>query len=118
MNCMKWSGVLLTLIAGVTLLGAGCGKGGKDAKDSKQDAKAPAEHGEWWCEEHGVPEDVCTLCHSKLAKEAKARGDWCKEHNRAKSICFKCDPKLKEKYAMLYREKYNKEPPPITRPND
>ena len=70
-------------------------------------------HDEWWCAEHGIPEEECSMCSKKLAKECKAKGDWCETHNRAKSHCFVCDPNLKEKYAAKYREKYGKEPPPV-----
>ena len=40
MNCMKWSGVLLIVLAGVTLGGAGCGKR-KDGKDAKDGHRPP-----------------------------------------------------------------------------
>lgn len=76
-------------------------------------AKAGHDHSGWWCDEHGVPEDECSMCSSKVAKAAKAKGDWCDKHDRAKSICFICDPSLKDKYAAKYRAKFDKDPPPV-----
>ena len=109
---------LLALVAGVVLLAGGCGQGqGKNVqggKDTPAQAKGPKEHGEWWCEEHGIPEAECSMCSAKVERECKARGDWCEKHNRAQSQCFKCNPKLKDFFAAKYRAKYGKEPPPIT----
>ncbi len=110
------AGAGLCLCAGLALLGVGCTGG--DATKPKADAKKPPEkaeaaaHGEWWCAEHGVPEEECSMCSAKMAKECKAKGDWCDKHDRAKSQCFLCDPSLKEKFAAKYRAKYGKEPPP------
>jgi hypothetical protein len=59
-----------------------------------------------------VPEEVCGLCSSKVAKEMKAKGDWCAKHDRPDSQCFICHPEYKEKFAAQYRAKYDKEPPP------
>ena len=83
------------------------GKSDEVAKDSDN------KHEGWWCAEHGVPEDECSMCSAKVAAECKKKGDWCEKHDRAKSQCFICDPKLKETYAAKYRAKYGKEPPPI-----
>jgi hypothetical protein len=76
------------------------------AKADKQGA-----HSGWWCDEHGVPEEVCGQCNAKVAAEFKKKGDWCKEHDRPDSQCFLCHPELKEKFAAQYRAKYGKEPP-------
>lgn len=80
-------------------------------------AKMADDHGHWWCTEHGVPEEECSMCSAKVAKTCKANGDWCDKHDRAKSQCFICDPSLKEKFAAKYRAKYGKEPPPIEEEN-
>lgn len=110
------AGAGLCLCAGLALFGAGCAGG--DAPKGKADAKKPPEkaegtaHSGWWCDEHGIPEEECSMCSAKVAKECKAKGDWCEKHDRAKSQCFRCDPSLKEKYAAKYRAKYGKEPPP------
>ena len=106
-------GVMMTM--GAIALVAGCG-GSESTKssDKKGDtAKADHKHDGWWCDEHGIPEDECSMCSSKVAKACKAKGDWCDKHDRAKSQCFLCDPSLKEKFAAKYRAKYGKEPPPI-----
>lgn len=76
-------------------------------------ASAPDEHSlhGWWCTEHGVPEEVCALCNSKVAAEFQKRGDWCEEHNRPDSQCFIHHPELKDKFAALYEAKYGEQPP-------
>src|SRR5207302_9682492 len=75
--------------------------------------KKDHDHGGWWCDEHGVPEEVCGQCNAKVAAEFRKRGDWSKEHDRPDSQCFVCHPDLKEKFAALYRAKYGKEPPEL-----
>ncbi len=100
----------------LALFAAGCAG---DATKPKADAKKPTEvaeaskHSGWWCDEHGIPEEECSMCSAKVAKECKAKGDWCEKHDRAKSQCFLCDPSLKEKFAAKYRAKYGKEPPAL-----
>jgi hypothetical protein len=71
------------------------------------------DHSGWWCDEHGVPEEKCSQCSSKMAADFQKKGDWCAEHDRAKSQCFICDPKLKESFAAQYRAKEGKEPPAL-----
>jgi hypothetical protein len=108
---MKANGILLCgLIAAA--LAVGCGVDVK--KHGHGEHRAGHDHSGWWCDEHGIPEEECSLCSKKVETECKEKGDWCQEHERAKSQCFKCDPSLKEKYAKKYRDKYGKEPPPIT----
>src|SRR5215475_11675936 len=122
---MKWKirGSLLALLAGFVAVVGGCGKTDPEPKldgETKtvaaktKEGNKDTKHGEWWCAEHGIPEEECSMCNAKVAKAFKDKGDWCKEHDRAKSQCFICDPKLKEVYAAKYRAKYGKEPPPIT----
>jgi hypothetical protein len=72
------------------------------------------DHSGWWCNAHGIPEDQCSMCSAKAAKEFKADGDWCEEHNRAESQCFKCDASRADKFANLYEAKFGKQPPAIT----
>uniref|UniRef100_A0A7C2P5C9 RND transporter n=1 Tax=Schlesneria paludicola TaxID=360056 RepID=A0A7C2P5C9_9PLAN len=69
------------------------------------------DHSGWWCNEHGVPEEVCALCNSKVAAEFQKKGDWCKEHDRPDSQCFKCHPELEAKFAAQYEAKYGQQPP-------
>jgi hypothetical protein len=121
---MKWTirGSLLALLAGLMVVSGGCGKTDPESKrdgetktvaaktkEGNQDTK----HDAWWCEEHGIPEEECSMCSAKVAKSCKAKGDWCEKHDRALSQCFVCNPKRKEFYAAKYRAKFGKEPPPI-----
>jgi cobalt-zinc-cadmium efflux system membrane fusion protein len=69
------------------------------------------EHGAWWCDAHGVPEEVCALCDTKLAADFQKKGDWCAEHDRPDSQCFKCHPELEAKFAAQYEAMYGKQPP-------
>ena len=73
--------------------------------------KGSHSHDGWWCDEHGVPEEVCAQCNSKVAAEFQKKGDWCKEHDRPDSQCFKCHPELQAKFAAQYEAKFGKKPP-------
>lgn len=77
------------------------------------DAKAHSHDG-WWCDEHGIPEEECAMCNSKLAGEMKKAGDWCEEHDRPDSQCFVCHPEKADEFAKVYEAKYNKKPPKRT----
>lgn len=68
-------------------------------------------HDGWWCDEHGVPEEVCALCNVKLVADFKAKGDWCKDHDRPDSQCFLCHPEKEAEFAAQYEAKYGKKPP-------
>jgi hypothetical protein len=111
LNC-----VLIVVACASIFTGAGCDKSERQAK-AKTDAKgekgkSETTHSTWWCEEHGVPEEMCSICMSEAAarRKYKDNGDWCKEHNRAQSQCFKCDPTLYVKYEEMYVAKYGKKP--------
>ncbi len=54
----------------------------------------PGSH-EDWCEEHQVPESMCTRCNPSLIAAFKATGDWCEEHGLPESQCKLCNPDLK-----------------------
>ena len=71
-------------------------------------------HSGWWCDEHGVPEGICTRCDSSLVADFKAKDDWCKEHELPDSQCFVCHPELEAKFAAQYEAKYGKQPPKPT----
>ena len=45
-----------------------------------------------FCNEHGVPEAVCTKCNPTLIPVFKAKGDWCEEHGFPESFCPICHP--------------------------
>jgi cobalt-zinc-cadmium efflux system membrane fusion protein len=63
---------------------------------------APGEHGGVhalsveldWCEEHAVPESVCTRCQPERVAGFKASGDWCAGHDLPESHCRACNPGL------------------------
>ena len=104
--------VFVSLLLGC-LFTVGC----SPAKDDAPPATAPLaandshDHSGWWCKEHGVPEEVCGQCNSKVAAEFQKKGDWCKEHDRPDSQCFKCHPELQATFAAQYEAKYGKAPP-------
>lgn len=110
---------ILNLSAAVLLLAAvGCG-GTEDSSSESPETQTPGaadsgQHSGWWCVEHGIPEDECAMCNTKLAAEYQAKGDWCEDHNRPDSLCFVCSPEKAEKYAALYEAKYGQEPPTPT----
>lgn len=118
-----WAGCLLIP---VIMALVGCGQEAPKAEQPKTAppekgavaAKKADDHSQWWCGEHGIPEEECSMCSTKVAKACKANGDWCEKHDRAKSQCFICDPSLKEKFAAKYRTKYGKEPPPVEGEDD
>jgi len=87
--------------------------GHKDGEEVETASKSADghDHSGWWCNEHGVPEEVCAQCNSKVAADFQKKGDWCKEHERPDSQCFKCHPELQAKFAAKYEAKYGKQPP-------
>jgi hypothetical protein len=68
-------------------------------------------HDSWWCDEHGVPEEVCGQCNPKLAADFQKKGDWCADHDRPDSQCFVCHPELKAKFAAKYEARLGTLPP-------
>src|SRR5437867_11639713 len=128
MRFAQWGGcTLLFWVAALLLSSTGCADKkstepvakAKDQKgdtggDGKKDiSTADAGHG-WWCQEHGVPEEMCSQCMSEAdaKKRFKDLGDWCKLHDRAQSQCFKCDPSLYAKFEAMYEAKYGEKPAP------
>jgi hypothetical protein len=112
------NGAPCSLLAVSLLVLGGCSKDDSKAEQTKGTsnpvaAKKVDDHSGWWCDEHGVPEEICGQCNAKYAAECKKKGDWCEKHDRPDSQCFICHPELKEKFAAMYRAKYGKEPPPI-----
>jgi hypothetical protein len=113
----------LLMVAGVAfaLVVTGCNSNDKksdphakaktDPKNEKGEVKSA--HEGWWCQEHGVPEEICSICMSEASakKRFKDNGDWCKLHDRAQSQCFKCDPSLYEKvFVPMHVAKTGKKP--------
>jgi hypothetical protein len=95
---------------------AGCSKPANEDADNPatKTANGGHAHGEWWCDEHGVPEEVCARCTVSLVADFKAKGDWCEEHNRPDSQCFICHPEKEQEFAALYKAKYGADPPAPT----
>ena len=110
MRIYKMSGMSLMLIATILLV-SGCA-GDKPAADkkpaeSKSTSTSAKDHSGWWCIEHAIPEEECSMCSASYAKECKEKGDWCEKHNRADLVLhLRSHPP--EKYVKLYEAKYGK----------
>lgn len=103
-------------ILAVTYGAAGCSKSEPTGQPNAVGASGHANdgahsHDGWWCNEHGVPEEVCAQCNVKLAANFRAKGDWCKEHDRPDSQCFVCHPEKEAEFAAQYEAKYGTKPP-------
>lgn len=114
--------LLLTYLIAVSCGLVGCGQNSTPPQVAKTDQADHSGHKDdkknvghshdgWWCDEHGVPEEVCAQCNSKLAAEFQRKGDWCKKHDRPDSQCFRCHPELQAKFAAQYEAKFGKKPP-------
>jgi len=89
--------VVAALLAGV--LAASCGGGRQVHGDAQATPDPRRKAGVLWCNEHGVPEAECALCHPELAAAAAAAGAdasgrMCGEHRVAESECGICHPEL------------------------
>ena len=104
------AGAILSVLALTALVAAGCNQRASEPTGKPAEVSETA-HGGWWCAEHGIPEEECSMCSAKVAEACKAKGDWCKEHNRAESQCFICHPEKEAEFAALYEAKYGKKPP-------
>jgi hypothetical protein len=103
-----------TALAGMalgTILCVGCAEKPAEPTTEATPPGAAAAHSAWWCYEHGVPEEVCGLCNSKLAADFQKKGDWCADHDRPDSQCFVCHPELEAQFAARFEAKYGKKPP-------
>ena len=89
----------------------GCAKNSNTTATDSHVTEAAHHHDGWWCDEHGVPEEVCALCNTKLVAEFKAKNDWCDKHDRPDSQCFVCHPERETEFAAQYEAKYGKQPP-------
>ena len=106
-----WTAILIASLIGVV----GCEKPAPtDNVKPKTVVKGETEahdHSGWWCEEHGVKEDECSICSKAVFKKLKP-DEICPNHpDRAKAQCFICDPDLWEKSKAVYKAKYGVEPP-------
>jgi hypothetical protein len=111
----------LLLVSALVLLASGCAKTADVAQKPAEFSPAPeiavdAGHNldGWWCSEHGLPEEECSMCSTEAADKLKAKGDWCQQHDRADSQCFVCHPELESKFAARYEAKFGKKPPKPT----
>lgn len=115
-----FGGLVISAVALMAFSSVGCNQSAKN-DDKKQQAKntddkkkeitkGDTKHDGWWCQEHGVPEHMCSLCSDEVATKLKKEGDWCKLHDRAQSQCFKCDPDKYKKFEDMHVAKYNKKP--------
>ncbi|QEH34827.1 Cobalt-zinc-cadmium resistance protein CzcB [Aquisphaera giovannonii] len=60
-------------------------------------AESAGEDAGLFCQEHGVPEKFCTLCHEELKEKLQA----CREHGGLpEDICTLCHPEVKDKYRL------------------
>jgi cobalt-zinc-cadmium efflux system membrane fusion protein len=105
--------VALGICVALGLSIAACNKSSSGTAATPAAVKDVAEHSHegWWCNEHGVPEEVCAQCDAKLVADFKAKNDWCEKHNRPDSQCFICHPEKEAEFAALYEAKYGKQPP-------
>ena len=69
---------LITSAALLLLHAGGCGQSSKSSKPVEAPTKVAAEghsHDGWWCDEHGVPEEVCALVRfqtrGRVSKEGR-----------------------------------------------
>jgi hypothetical protein len=103
---------LAIVVIGAAAYLIGCNKTeSKVASVAIREVAADGHEEGWWCDEHGVPEEVCTRCNPKLVADFKAKGDWCKKHECPESQCFICHPEKEAEFAALYEAKYGHEPP-------
>jgi hypothetical protein len=106
-----FAGWMLLAFMTLALSSIGCKyddkKQAKNTDDKKNEiSKADAKHDGWWCQEHGVPEHMCSQCSAEVAAKLKKEGDWCKEHDRAESQCFLCNAARYKKFEDMYVAKY------------
>ncbi|MEZ6143801.1 MAG: hypothetical protein R3B84_24815 [Zavarzinella sp.] len=105
----------VALLAGLFVV-VGCGqKSAETVSTGKEIAKTGEQkeeggHG-WWCDEHGVVEEECSICQKEVFTNLK-KDEVCPKHpDRASGQCFICNPDLWEKSKATYIAKYGKEPP-------
>ena len=112
MMSKRWTVLGALMLAGVSFVGCGQSKNPPGNTGTTPTAATSGhKHDAWWCDEHGVPEEVCARCDAKLVAKFKADGDWCEKHDRPDSQCFVCHPELEATFAAKYEAKYGKQPP-------
>ena len=119
-----FGGLMISAVMVMAFSSVGCNqpaktddkKQAKNTDDKKKDIPKGGPHDGWWCQEHGIPEHICSLCSGEYAEKCKKEGDWCKIHDRAQSQCFKCDPSKYKKFEDMHIAKFGTAPerPPET----
>ncbi len=107
----RWFAIVAVALFVTGITGCGSSAESTDIPTVEPAQTAGHEHGGWWCDEHGVPEEVCALCDKKLVADFKEKGDWCRQHERPDSQCFVCHPEREKEFAAKYEAKYGKQPP-------
>ena len=113
---LKQRSLVCGVLLAVAVVTNGCGQqageeGSAQVSESSAESGDGHDHSGWWCAEHGLPEEVCSMCSTQAAAKFKEKGDWCDEHHRAESQCFQCDPSRAEKFVKLYEAKFGEKPP-------
>jgi len=111
MTVLRFVAMSICVAIGLSIVACSKSDSGTAAKATAVKEVAEHDHEGWWCNEHGVPEEVCAQCDAKLEADFKAKGDWCEKHNRPESQCFICHPEKEAEFAALYEAKYGKKPP-------
>ena len=122
MRIISWTPLMvLPAIAVAAIVVSGCGKNDADTSQAAVSQEADHEDGDeghdlhgYWCVEHGVPEEICAQCDTKVAADFQQKGDWCVEHSRPDSQCFICHPEKAAEFAALYEAKFGEQPPQPT----
>jgi cobalt-zinc-cadmium efflux system membrane fusion protein len=107
---LKRFSMMMAVVAGTAYV-AGCSKTESPLAVAATNVFETTQEDGWWCDEHGVPEEVCTRCNPKLVADFKAKGDWCTKHDCPDSQCFICHPEREAEFAALYEAKYGHAPP-------
>lgn len=83
------------LIATTVILGGGCAE--SVTPPASAPSSASADSG-LFCDEHGVPEAYCTLCHPELKDKLLL----CAEHGDIpEDICTLCHPEVEAKHKLV-----------------
>lgn len=90
----------LRLTPALLLAALMCGCGGAptpEAASPGAEKTAAAEDAGLYCNEHGVPEKFCTLCHPELKDKLLL----CREHGDIpEDVCTLCHPEVEAKYKI------------------
>jgi len=114
-----FGGLVISAVMVLAFSSVGCNQPAKNddkkqakTDDKKKDIPKGGPHDGWWCQEHGVPEEDCSLCVSPAERKKRFidTGDWCPIHKRAQSQCFKCDPEKYKKFEEQHVAKMGHKP--------